>query len=308
MIFPKAKKIARDLGWYKTDNGVFGLYKGYFFNVSDASLMSNPQYKFVSATTGNLTEEQRQQIKAELVTKKRKLKFTSFEIGDSGIFFRFSETFIYTRLNTVYSLLDFLVDLFRKLNIPEQNKCHSCGTDQKISYYNLVDNGIIFCDSCFHQTNNKFYEIEKERISKEKDYLTGFLGTLIFSAPGIILCVLLAIYLGKLASGMAFILAFFAFIGYNLLKGREGTLKKYIIFLTNIISIIIANVITVLALLLKQGSTIKQAISELQTSESVKEVFYANMVFSFVLALGAWIWILFIMKDNKLSIKPAEKF
>ena len=85
-------------------------------------------------------------------------------------------------------------------------------------------------------------------------------------------------------------------------------MKKYIIFLTNIISIIIANVITVLALLLKQGSTIKQAISELQTSESVKEVFYANMVFSFVLALGAWIWILFIMKDNKLSIKPAEKF
>ncbi|WP_312286612.1 hypothetical protein [Chryseobacterium gleum] len=39
MIFPKAKKIARDLAWHKTDKGVFGLYKGYFFNVSDASPM-----------------------------------------------------------------------------------------------------------------------------------------------------------------------------------------------------------------------------------------------------------------------------
>jgi hypothetical protein len=308
MIFPKAKKIAQNLGWHKTDDGVFGLYKGYFFNVSDASLASNPQYKFVSVTTGNLTEEQRQQLKAEFVTNKRKLKFTSFEIGDTGIFFRFAETFIYTKLKTVYSLFDFLVELFKKLNIPEQNKCHNCGTNQNINYYNLGDNGIILCDQCFHDTNNKFYEIEKERISKERDYLTGFLGAVIFSIPGIILWVLCAVYLGRIASGMAFIIAFLGFAGYFSLKGREGTLKKYIIFLTNITSIIIANVMTVLALLIKQGTTMKQAISELQTSEAVQEIFYANMFISFILALAAWIWILFIMKDNKLIIKPAEKF
>ena len=230
MIFPKSKKIGKDLGWYKTDDGVFGLYKGYFFNVSDASLISNPPYKFVFVTTGSLTEEQKLQIKAELVTNKRKLKFTSFEFEDSGIFFRFAETFIYTKIKTVYSLFDFLVDLFKKLNIPEQNKCHSCGTNKKINYYNSNDNGILLCDNCFNETNNKFHEIEKERISKEKDYVTGFLGAVIFSIPGIILWVLGAIYLGRMASAMAFILAFFSFIGYGFLKGREGTLKKYIIF------------------------------------------------------------------------------
>lgn len=307
MIFPKAKKIGRDLGWHKTDDGVFGLYKGYFFNVSDASVISSPQYKFVFVTTGNLTEEQRLQINTELVKNKRKLKFTSFEIRDTEIYFRFAETFIYTKLKTVYSLFDFLVDLFRKLNIPEQNKCHSCGTIQKINYYNLNDNGIILCDTCFHQTDNQFYEIEKERVSKEKDYLTGFIGAVIFSLSGIILWVLCAVYFGRIASAMSFILAFFAFIGYNFLKGREGSLKKYVIFLTNIVSIIIANIMTVIVLLVKQGSTMKQAIIELQTNEAVKEVFYANMVLSFILALAAWIWILFIMKDNKLTIKKADK-
>lgn len=307
MIFPKAKKIARDFGWYKTDDGVFGLYKGYFFNVSDASLVSSPQYKFVSATTGNLTEEQRLQINTELITNKKKLKFTGFEIRDTTIFFQFMENIIPTKLKTVYVLFDFLVDLFKKVNIPEQNKCHSCGTNQKINYYDLNDNGIILCDTCFHETNNKFYEIEKERISKEKDYVTGFFGAAIFSIPGIILWVLLAIYLGRMASAMAFIIAFSAFIGYSFLKGREGILKKYIIFLTNIVSIIIANVMTVLALLIKQDSTVKQAISELQTNEAVKEAFYANMVLSFILASIAWIWILFIMKDNKLTIKKADK-
>lgn len=308
MIFPKAKKIAKDLGWYKTDDGVFGLYRGCFFNVSDASLVSSPQYKFVSVTTGNLTEEQRLQINAELVANKKRLKFTSFEIGDKDIFFRFAETFIYTKLKTIYSLFDFLVDLFKKLNIPEQYKCHNCGINQKINYCNLNNNGTILCDTCFHQTKNKFYEIEKESVSKEKDSLTGFLGAAIFSVPGIILWVLCAVYLGRIASAMAFIIGFLGFIGYGFLKGREGILKKYILFLTNIVSVIIANVITVLALLMKQGSTIKQAIVELQTSEAVKEVFYANIVISFILALGAWIWILFIMKGNKLLIKPADKF
>ncbi|WP_027371845.1 hypothetical protein [Chryseobacterium sp. UNC8MFCol] len=308
MIFPKAKKIAKDLGWYKTGDGVFGLYKGYFFNVSDANLISSPQYKFVSATTGNLTEEKKLQINVELVTNKKRLKFTSFEIGDTCIFFRFAETFIYTKLKTVYSLFDFLVDLFKKLNIPEQSKCHSCGTNQKINYYDSNDNGIILCDTCFHKTNNKFYEIEKERISKEKDYVTGLFGAVIFSIPGIILWVLLAVYLGRMASGMAFIIAFSAFLGYGILKGREGVLKKYIIFLTNMVSIIIANTITVIALLIKQDATVKQAISELQTNEAVKEAFYANMVLSFILASVAWIWILFIMKDNTLTIKKADKF
>ncbi|WP_370898317.1 hypothetical protein [Chryseobacterium gossypii] len=54
-------------------------------------------------TTDNLIEEQKLQIKAELATNKRRLKFKSFEIGDTSIFFRFAETFIYTRLKTVYS-------------------------------------------------------------------------------------------------------------------------------------------------------------------------------------------------------------
>lgn len=63
MIFPKAKKIAKDLGWHKTNDSVFGLYKGYFFNVADSSILSTPQFKLVTVTTDSLTEEQRLQIK-----------------------------------------------------------------------------------------------------------------------------------------------------------------------------------------------------------------------------------------------------
>ncbi|SHL80119.1 hypothetical protein [Chryseobacterium polytrichastri] len=307
MIFPKAKKIAKDLGWHKTNDSVFGLYKGYFFNVSDASLITTPQFKLVTATTGNITEEQKLQIKTELNLNKRKLKFTLFEISDNEIFFKFTENVTLTQLKTVYSLFDFLVDLFKKLNVSEQNKCHNCGTNQKINYYTLNDTGIILCTTCFYQKNNSFYEIEKERISKEKNYLTGFLGSIVFSIPGIIFWILFAVYLGRIASGMAFVIIFTELLGYDYFKGKHGKLTKYIISLTNIISIIIANIMTVIVLFVKQGLTINHAILELQTNQAITNLFYQNIIISFIFSLFAWIWILFIMKDKKLVIKLADK-
>ncbi|ROI06712.1 hypothetical protein EGI16_02060 [Chryseobacterium sp. G0240] len=308
MIFPKAKKIAKDLGWYKTNNSVFGLYKGYFFNISDASLSTTPQFKLVTATTGNITEEQQLQIKTELKLNKRKLKFTLFEISDNAIFFKFTENVTLTQLKTVYSLFDFLVDLFKKLNISEQNKCHNCGRYQRINYYNLNDIGIILCDTCFSHENHRLHEIEKEMISKEKNYLTGFLGALIFSVPGIILWTLCAVYFERLASGIAFIIAFLGILGYDYFKGRHGKLTKYIIVFTNIVSIIIANIMTVITLLVKQGLTINHAIQELQTNETLKDFFYQSIIISFLLAILVWIWLLFINKNKKLNIKLADKF
>lgn len=308
MIFPKAKKIARDLGWHKTNHKVFGLYKGYFFNVSDASIIHTPQFKYVLVTTGYLTEEQRQQIKTELTINKKRLKFTLFEIRENTIYFQFTENLMPTKIKTVYALFDFVVDLLKKLNIPEQNRCHSCETNEKITYYDLNHTGVLLCDNCFKQTDNKFNKVEKERISKEKNYLTGFLGSVVFSIPAIILWVLLAVYLGGISSGMAFVIALLGFLGYNYFKGFRGKLTRYIIFFTSVISIFAANIITVIALLIKQGSTINQAVLEFQTNPVANEIFMQNIILSFLLSFIPWMWILFIRKDDQLIIKPAEKF
>jgi hypothetical protein len=308
MIFPKAKKIAEELDWYKTKDGVFGLYKGYFFNITDASLLSTPQFKFVAATIYSFTEEQKLQVKTELETNKKNLKFTNFEISDNSIFVQFAENLTFTKLKTVYFLLDFLVDLFKKINISEQNKCHNCGTNQKINYYELNDCGTILCNTCFNRIENSFYEIERERISEEKNYFTGFIGSIAFSIPGIIAWVLIAVYLERLATAMAMLLAFLALKGYDYFKGKHGKLTKYIIVLTNIVSILIANATTVIALLVKEGYTISQALEEFQINQVAKDTFNQNTIISFILAFVVWIWLLFIFRDKKLTINLAYKF
>ncbi len=307
MIFPKTKKIGIALNWHKTKDGVFGLYKGYFFNVGDGSLLSNPQFKFVTATTDDLSEEQKSQIKKELHSNQRILKFSSYLIEKNSITIQFIENLTFTKITTIYSLFDFLVDLFKKLTISEQSKCHNCGTKNSIEYYDLNNTGVILCNLCFKQIEISYFEIERKRNSEEKNYITGFLGSVVFSTPGIILWALIAVYLEKLASGMPIIIAFLGLKGYDYFKGRHGTYTKYIIVLANIIAILLANVMTVISLLINEGLSIHQAIIEFQSNEAAMDIFNQNTIISFIIAFFAWIWLLFFIKDNKLIIKLADK-
>lgn len=308
MIFPKAKKIAKELDWHKTNESVFGLYKGYFFNVSDSSLFSNPQFKFVSATLDTLSDNQIMELKAALDKNKKVLKFSNYELSGNQILFLFAETLTYTKIKTVYALFDFLVGLFKDLAVPVQNKCHNCGATQRIENYNLNENGIILCNSCYDATVNSFTEIENERLASEKNYFIGFLGSLLFSIPGIIAWVLIAVYLERLASGMALVIAFFGLKGYEYFKGKQGKLTKVFIVITNIISILAANYITVIVLMLKAGFTLTEAITEFETNQVAKDIFNENTIISFILSFLVWMWLLFIMKDKKLSIQLAERF
>ena len=307
MIFPKAKKIARELGWHKTSDSVFGLYKGYFFEVGDGSLLSNPQYKYVSATVDTLTNEQIAEIKSTLEANKKTLKFSNFEIGEASIHFQYLENLTFTKLKTVYALLDFLVELFKGLNIPEQDKCHSCGVTENISYNTLNDKGIILCTNCFRQVENNFYALERERVAQEKNYMTGFIGSVVFSIPGIIAWVLVAVYLDRLASAMAIAIAILGIKGYDFFKGRQGKLTKYLIVLSNIVSIALANVVTIIALLMMEGLTIDQSIIELQANEVAKDLLFKNTMISFVLAFFVWIWLLFSLKEQKMTLQAAER-
>ena len=307
MIFPKAKKIAKELNWFKTTDGVFGLYKNYFFNITDSSLFSSPQYKFVTATVDNLTEEQTKCIITELDSNKKELKFTNYEINQNRISFVFTENLTYTKIKTIYALFDFLVTLFIKLNVAEQNKCHNSGEKESIDFYNLNETGVILSSKCFQDIKKEYEKIENKRKTSGKNHIAGFLGSIIFSIPGIIIWVLVAIYLERLASAMSIVIAFFALKGYEYFKGQESKWKKYLIVVSNIISIVVANIATVTFMLVNQGFSIGEAFTEFQVNQNAIDIFKQNTLISFILAFFVWIWLLFAIKENKFTIKKAEK-
>ena len=307
MLFPKAKRIGLEQDWYKTKDAVFGPYKGYMFTVGDASLLSNPQAKNVIASTGNLTDEQKEIIRAELKAQKKALKFTSAEITDNSVFVQFVEVWKYTKVQTVYNLLDFLVELFERLELPHTEKCNNCSTAGNLGYYDLSNAGVLLCRSCFHDTETELYDMEREQLLEEKNYLTGFVGSLLFSVPGIIAWVLVAVYLDTIASALAMGIAFLGLKGYIWFKGKMGNVTPYLIILSNILCIVVANYATAGFLLYDEGLDFSTIMNVLQANEEIQSLIFSNTMISFVLAFFIWIWLLSQLKKEPLQIKPAAK-
>ena len=64
---------------------------------------------------------------------------------------------------------------------------------------------------------------------------------------------------------------------------------------------------TEIVMLVKEGLTVNQSLAELQTNELARSLIFENTMVSFVLAFFVWIWLLFLLKDEKMTIKLASK-
>ena len=308
MIFPKAKKIARELDWYADKNNVFGLYKGYFFTINDAPITNSPQIKFVAVEVLGLPQDQYELVELELHTHKAQLKFSSYNLSEFGLYFEFHENMKFTKLERIYALMDFVADLFKRLDIPEQNCCHECGSKERIDYYSMRTKGAIFCNSCASKIENDINEIERTRILSERSYVMGFLGALAFAIPGIIAWALVAYFLGKLMLLFVFLIAFLCFKGYTFVKGKQGAAMPYLILLATIISMVLANTATIGFALVQEGFDINHAIGILFDDQELYHAWLSNNLLTLFFTAIVAIWIFTSMKQQKITIVPAKKF
>ncbi|GAA4829577.1 hypothetical protein [Algivirga pacifica] len=307
MIFPKAKKIARELGWHKTKNGVFGLYKEYLFEITDASIWSSPQHKLVTISFEELPEEKRFAISENLHLHKKELKFTAYDVRQNGIVVQFIENFRYTKIATVYHLMDHIVSLLNEYEVPTHKDCQSCHSTSQLGFYEVENGGMHLCKTCFTKHEKHIDLAIQATNQKRKNYLSGSVGAALFSIIGIIAWVFVAVYLGYLASAMSIVIGYLALKGYDYFKGKQGNLTKYIIVSINIGSIVIANLLTVLGILMNEGFQLTEAIEIFQMNSEVQNLLYSNLGLSFVLAFFVWVSFFVSLRYKMPYIRFAEK-
>jgi len=302
MLFPRVKRLGRELDWYKSKNAVFGMYKNYFYNVGDGQGI-----KIAIVRVGELSEGQKTQINEALKANKKALKLSRFDFMALYIQFQFAEHFKSTKLERFYNLFDFLAELFEKANVPEQNRCHGCETKDHLRFYAMDSLGMILCNSCFRKMEDDFNRAEREKHEREKNYAAGFLGSLVFSIPGIIAWVLFAVYLERVAAVMAMAIAALGKKGYDYFKGRHDKATRYLIIVSNIICVFVACVATIFALLLKEGLSFGESYGALLTNENAIKAFKDNLFISYFMAFLGWIWIFASMGEKKMAVGVAEK-
>jgi hypothetical protein len=306
MVTKRLLELAKNNNWYRTKKVVFVNYKKHFFQIYRQHWLSQDQLYVIYMRLNKPTEEQKASLN-EMVEQNKKVYhvFTS-EISDSYFSLYLRNTWRNMRVHEIQSLLDFLTEIAENLKLDNSENCHQSNKTSSLDFYNLTNSGIRLNVNSYNEVLNAVTE-ENEAIDNEgNNYFMGFLGSILFSIPVIILWVLVAYYFNILSSAMSVLIAFAGYFGYIYFKGKQNKVFPFVLILSNICMIVLANFITAYFSLWREGlgfSVIQYLFQEPEIFTDIKK----NIGLSMVLSSFTWIWIFMEFRTEKAFIKLAEK-
>ncbi|WP_353159834.1 hypothetical protein [Myroides odoratus] len=306
MLFPKAKKIAKQQDWFATNQLVFGLYKNYLFQIGDANLLATPSSKFVISDITLISEDQRNFVEQTLIANKQALKFSTYAFQNNTIVFTFNEHLALTKIKTIYVLLDFLTDLYTRIDLPISNYCQNCKESGTINFYNLNEKGIQLCALCTSDFKKRFYRHESDERKMNSTYSKGVIGALLFSIPGIIMWIIVAYYFNTIYSALASVIAVLGYLGYIKFNGKKGSKTLLFLSITNFTTVLLANLIVFLIELNAAGYSLRESFHVLLLKEVFIEYTRLPLFLSTVFCLVATLFLASLVKKGP-SITPAVK-
>jgi hypothetical protein len=294
MASSNIKKVANENGWYKAKGIYFGTYKNYVF-----SMYEEEGFKTVYAESKNLTPELQEQLKHVFEAKKKELKIGEINVVDDGILIKLSESFKQVSKEKIYETMDLMAEFFRDHNIPANNNCHICKTTEQTDFY--LDNNIgkIYCKKCHDENFAKYERAKIDYQSEEKFYLKGIVGAVLFSIVGVILWVVVEVYLDRMATLCAAIIAIMAFKGYLKIGAKIGPLTKWIMVAITIVMVALSNFLAIAIILLEGGLPANEIISYIMNDPDVIEALKKSIMLSGVISIFALAWIFYVVMKSE---------
>ena len=300
MIYNRLKKFAREKGWYGTKKSVFGIFNNYLFNIYQGSITSSQQYKVVFCRTETMLESQILELIELLKNNKKALKYDLFEVGSDFISITFHANYIPVKTAKLDETLNFLSKELSDRNI--ESKYHSGD-----NYCNLSGEGILLNQQEFIRIASEIEQNNSMEKLEKHSYLNGFIGSLIYSLPNIILWVLVAVYLERLSTGLGLIIALAGSFGYEKFKGKLGFWTKWLLIMSNLIVIYLANITSTIFMLWRLDVPFDQMYDVLKTDLELQKYFNTNLFISMLLGIVGWLWIIFNFETKKNYLEVAQK-
>lgn len=155
MLFKPLKDIGKENNWYRTNSiieGVFGLYKGYFFQIEEGI-----GYKLITTRIREPIEDEETQANIIKAFEKNEqtLKFNNAGADINNLWLKFHEHFRSTKKEVLYKSLDFFVDVLKENKVPPQDKCYNCEQEKNLGYYLVSEQGVILCERCYDNTHQE---------------------------------------------------------------------------------------------------------------------------------------------------------
>jgi hypothetical protein len=307
MLSKSAKELGKENGWYYDRSlygSVFGLYNNYFFEVKEGE-----GNKILTATFDEIDEKIGMRLTQALKENKNRLKIGEFGIDSQGLGLIFVERFRNTKKEVLYAALDFLVELFEDNQIPHQNKCFDCGSQKELDYY--IFDGVpgMLCPNCYDVLRQQWGFVEKDFDSEDKNYILGTVGAIIYTIPGIIIWIIVALFLKALSGVLVLGIGFLAFKGFMNFGGRAGPWSKWIIVAVTLVATVVSIFATVFVGMYFNGYGYQEIFNEIMINEEVQEFIKRTLFVSAIIGIIPLAYLFYeIYSASKLpKLKIASK-
>ena len=238
MIGSGMKKLAERNGMTVSHGVAYGNLGGFCATFSEGA-----GWKRIDFATRFLNPEKKQGFVAEVnaVNLQKTYRIQRLGMGERMLQVIFQDNS--GTMGKIEEFLTWFLPLLRAYEATGANVCSECGGQVMAGKWVLVENSAYFMhDSCAQKVAR---DIEQDNQSRKEElegsYLRGLLGALAGSAIGSILWAVL-LMLGYVASLAGLAIGFLAEKGYNLLKGKQGKGKLWILILSILFGVLLGTV------------------------------------------------------------------
>ena len=193
--------------------------------------------------------------------------------------------------------------------------CQKCGKAADLDAYTADAISWIICEDCYRALEDEINQKNSENIFVPSNYLQGFLGSLLFSIPGMIVSVLFFIFMSSLAAVSSLVYVLLGIKGYKVFKGKTNRFGALLIMLSALIMIALGTTVSysvyLLVELYKEYNVIDfDFLKILLGMPEVQQELMQNIVMSFAIS-GVYLSFQFfqMMKEWRIdkTIKAARE-
>lgn len=231
------KKFAEEKGLKEQKKFVYGVQNGYMITVSEEG-----NFKRISVGTAFAENDARKDEITEFIrsTLKKEIYLASLAITPSYVDMKLSNRFgIFDKMA---AFLDALTAKLKELGVPGADTCWYCSNSFSAGAADalVIDGAVVNMHSgCIESYNRKLDEVSNEFKSEKKNYGKGAIGAVIGGIIGSIPWVIVYL-LGYMVWILGLITGFAAKKGYELMGGRPGKYKVWIVVPIIIICVLLA--------------------------------------------------------------------
>jgi hypothetical protein len=302
MLWPGIKKLGKELNLKRTDSEVVGFVKNCFVKMYDGYNM-----KILELYVPEMDDDDKNNI----IKKLEAMKIKKYELVSSGVKIIFIERLIPYSMKKIRGLLDEFVKYFSYKYPAQRPKCQHCGQQNETKIYCVNDVSLLICNECYNQIAKTAQNENTEQQNTKGNYLSGFIGAVLFGLPGILLTVLFFVFLESLAALSAVVYISLGIMGYKKFKGKMSPAGVVVIMIAALIMVALGVItaysvlifreikevnISALIYFLKMPEIRKELTVNLVTSYIVSGFYF---VFQFITMFKEW-------KNQKSINKPRE--